>query len=248
MEDSGREKLQGQTSNNAADDAVKNAENQDANIDFNSAKIGKNKKEEHFKNIEGAEERAKAAERAKEEAKRAAEKAQEKADKIQAKIDETPLQKKARLKKTGIIVGIVAVLLIVASLIVFLQIRNKTKSADEYIQEVYAISDEARSIMSDKHRGAFDDAKNYYREQIKKESNDRKKFYIEMSYVQFLILNGAGTDETINVLNDAESLKINDEDKAYLIEKKCEFGSFYQIEEYITFCELVPREEDDENK
>lgn len=246
MEDSGREKLQGQSPDAVADDAMKKVEAQTGKVDFDSTEIDKNKKVEQFENIEGAEERARAAERAKEDAKRAAEKAKEKAEKLQAKADETPLQKKARHKRNWIIALIILLILGLIGIFAFCKLKEASKTSDDYIEETYKISSEARRILGEKKQNSFDEAKEYYKGQIDEAKNDRKKFYIEMSFVQFLILNGAGIDESINVLKDAESLNLNEEDLEYLTEKKCELGSFYQLDEYITFCEQVKNEESDE--
>jgi len=235
MEDSGREKLRGQTSNNAADDAVKNAGNQDANIDFDSAKIGKNKKEEHFKNIEGAEERARAAERAKEEAKRAAEKAQERADKIQAKIDETPLQKKARLKKTGIIVGIVAALLIVAGIFLMLRIKEDTKSVDQIKEEITAFAQEVNIIAQSGSYESVEEARGMYLKKISS-TRGKQKFYYTISYAKFCASHKLGMDECNKYLEEA-FLLIEDEQQSLDYEDaRCFVYARYGSEKYKLEC------------
>ena len=157
MEDSGREKLQGQSPDAVTDDAIEKVEAKAEKIDFDSAEIDKNKKVEQFENVEGAEERARAAERAKEEAKRAAEKAKEKAEKLQAKADETPLQKKARHKRNWIIALVILLILGLIGFFAFCKLKETSKTSDDYIEEVYEISSEARRILGEKKQNSFDE-------------------------------------------------------------------------------------------
>lgn len=242
MEDSGREKLQGQTSNNAADDAVKKAGNQDTNIDFDSAKIDKNKKEEHFKNIEGAEERAKAAERAKEEAKRAAEKAQEKADKIQAKIDETPLQKKARLKKTGIIVGIVALVAVIGVVVFILRLRYDNVSDDQAKEDAIVLYKEAKELLGNGNAESRKKAREYFEKKIEKSSGTHK-FYNSLIFVEYLRQNGYSMDDCEEVLSSLQDLVDSEDKRMALLENKCETYVWYKSEKYYTECtELISDE------
>lgn len=235
MEDSGREKLQGQTSNNAADDAVKKAGNQDTNIDFDSAKIDKNKKEEHFKNIEGAEERAREAERLKEKAKRDKEKANEAAAKALKKEEETPLQKKARHKRNWIIAVIILAVFAVAGLIAFYFVHSYTVSSEKAIEHANEIMAEAKQKYGKGNTSSKQQAKEYFEKEISK-ARGNYKFYLQLAYIDFLHFGGYGYDEIVTVLKEAEETADTEEKKNRLLSQKCIILGLYDSDRYATEC------------
>ena len=235
MEDSGREKLQGQSPDAVADDAMKNVEAQAEKVDFDSAEIDKNKKVEQFENIEGAEERARAAERAKEDAKRAAEKAKEKAEKLQAKADETPLQKKARHKKIAIISIIILILLTVAGVFLAIRIKEDNKSMEQISKEVIAFAQEANIIAQNGSYENVEKARQLYLDKIES-VRGKQKFYYILAYAKFCASHQIGIEECNKYLNEALSMVQDEQQEEDYNNAKCFVYSRYKSEKYYQEC------------
>jgi len=151
MEDSGREKLQGQESAELSDAKASDA------LNFDSASIDKNQKE-HFSNIEGVEEKKKAAAKAAEKAAKAEQKARESEIRQTIK-DEKPI----RNNKRGVYwaVALIAIALIaVFGLVYFgiISIPGISHKNDKQPDEEYALQllDEAIA------RSGFEEAESDY--------------------------------------------------------------------------------------
>ena len=132
MEDSGREKPK------APEGAVANkeAEAKDTQVEFHSAAINKIQKDEHFTNVEGAEERARVAQKVKEDARKRRDEEIKQAIK-----DEKPRMSAEKKKKLTIIIAISAVLILTALGIVFILQKKKDdykKSDEAYAKELLA--------------------------------------------------------------------------------------------------------------
>ena len=131
MEDSGREKSK------APEGAVTNKEvEKDTQVEFHSAAINKIQKDEHFTNVEGAEERARVAQKAKEDARKRRDEEIKQAIK-----DEKPRMSAEKKKKLTIIIAISAVLILTALGIMFILQKKKDdykKSDEAYAKELLA--------------------------------------------------------------------------------------------------------------
>lgn len=215
MEDSGREDLLKQKSAEVADAQNKAS---DEKVDFDSSEIGQKEKEEQFKEIEGAEERAREAERLKEKAKRDKEKADEAAAKALKKEEETPLQKKARHKKNWIILAIVFVVLAIVGALVFFKVRENYLSQEEYLKFVDEIAAKAEEIRSENKVDSYAKAKEYYQEKISGTTNKKKKFYLTIKYAEFLLNRNEGYLDIRIVLDEAKELIENDEEEQWYLQ------------------------------
>ncbi len=232
MEDSGREDLLKQKSAEVADAQNKVS---DEKVDFNSSEIGQKEKEEQFKEIEGAEERAREAERLKEKAKRDKQKADEAAAKALKKEEETPLQKKARHKRNWIIAAIVFAVLVVAGLIVFYFVHSYTVSSEKAIEYANEIMAEAKQKYGKGNTSSKQQAKEYFEKEINK-ARGNYKFYLQLAYIDFLHFGGYGYDEIAKVLEEAEEAADTEEKKNRLLSQKCIILGLYDSDRYATEC------------
>ena len=210
MEDSGRDKLKGQdvnasVSNPASDDKDKNND-----VDFHSEKINKKQKEEHFKNVAGAEERAKATEKAKAEAKKAAEKAQD--ERVLQYLEDEKREKHSNRKiSRGVIIAIVAVVALLIGVGIFLAIkltRKPVQSNEEYALEIL---ENAKQVS-----GFYESESDYYMglevfQQAKESTSDRVKLaYIEVAEADYSG-NAYGKFKYARELLDKEEVQENEE-------------------------------------
>jgi|GEM_PF-2534364 hypothetical protein len=245
MEDSGREEPQ-ELDSSVAENEV-NAENQEteenaeakvAEVEYHSDSIDKKQKEEHFTIIEGAEERARAAEKAREDARRAAEKAKEAAAKALKKEEETPYQKKARHKKTAIILSSIGVVAIIAAIIFGFRWSYDHISPEKAKEDAVAVQKEAAEMYGNGNATAVEETKKFYAEKIEKASGTRRFYYI-IYYVRFSAAEGFGIDESKKYLAEAKELARTEEEKNDYADAVCfaysAYGA-YDNEEYKAVC------------
>jgi|GEM_PF-2102619 hypothetical protein len=151
MEDSGREKLQGQASAELSDAKASEA------LNFDSASIDK-KQKEHFSNIEGVEEKKKAAAKAAERAARAEQKARDNEIR-QAIKDEKPIRRNKRgLYMTAALIAVA--LLTLFGLVYFgvISIPGLSRKQDKQPDEEYALQLLDQAIA----RSGFEEAESDY--------------------------------------------------------------------------------------
>lgn len=239
MEDSGREKLQGQASA-PVDEIVNKPESENSNISFHSDKINDGKKEEHFTNVEGAEARARAAEKAKEEAQKAAEREEERAAKELKKAEETPLQKKARHKKYAIIACIVFLVLAVVGALLYWKLSYDNVSPEKAKEDALAIFVEAKGIQGNGNAENRKKAREFFEQKIEKSSGTHK-FYNLLSYVDYLRMFGYDILDCEEFLKQAEELAETDEMKLDLLQRKCEIYAWFQDDRLYTDCDDLPK-------
>lgn len=245
MEDSGRDNLQGQATqpvNGVPNNEAVNA----SNMSFHSGMISEERKKEQFTNVEGAEARARAAEKAKEDALKAAEREKERAAKELKKAEETPMQKKARLKKTGIIVGIIVLLLAIVGVLLFLKFRYDNVSTEQAKEDAIAVFIEAKEIQGNGNAENRKKAREFFEQKIEKSSGTHK-FYNLLSYVEFLRMFGYDISDCEEYLKRAEELATTDEMKLDLLQKKCEIYTWFQDKRFFTDCNDLPARGEEEH-
>lgn len=251
MEDSGREEPQELDSsvvenevNAEVQEAEENTETQEAEVEYHSDSISKKQKEEHFTIIEGAEERARAAERAREDARRAAERAKEAAAKALKKEEETPLQKKARFKRYYIIAAVVGGVLLISAIIFGFRWNYEHVSPEKAKEDAVALQEEAETKYGNGNAAAVEETKNFFIGKIEKASGTRRFYYI-IYYVRFASIRHFGIDESRKYLAEAKELARTDEEKNEYADAVCFVFSAYNAyddEEYKATC-LGPIEE-----
>ena len=239
MEDSGREDLLKQKSAEVADAQNKAS---DEKVDFNSSEIGQKEKEEQFKEIEGAEERAREAERLKEKAKRDKEKADEAAAKALKKEEETPLQKKARHKKNWIIAAIILAVFAVLALLGFLWWKSENISEIDAQKEALAVFSQAKDILGNGNAESRKKAKEFFNEQINKK-HGTKKFYLLLKYADYLNNYKYPVEEIRKTYAEAEQLVKTEQMRKDLLTRRCYVLVMYDAGDDLSACDELYEEE-----
>ena len=242
MEDSGRDKLQGQ--NNTAEPSDAKA---DKAIDFDSASISEKQKEEHFTDIAGAEERARAEQMAKEAAKRAEAKVKAAAEKALKKEELTPNQKKAKRKKNIIALIIGTVLIVIAAFLGYLAYRKINPTPDRAREESYEIYEQAKEIMGNGNSKARSESKAFIEEKIEA-SKGTRKFYLLLMYAEYLNYYHYDYKEAVKALDEAESLIKNEEMEQEYLQRGCQIISMHNYDMYIERCADKLKFDDEENE
>ncbi len=198
---------------------------------FDSAKISDKKDVEHFSNVEGAEERAKAAERAKKAAEKEA--AEVHASDVRAASEQMKQAEKEKSSKKGGILGFlfggwhkivtIAILLIVLALAVVFSLKKTNKEEVEdrtSIESYYAELDE-RVKQSHWDRETYIDAANELKEKRDTATNNEAAYYYGLYYARFVFDNGISVnDSKVAFTEIPEKDNIN-------YEESCELKYFY---------------------
>lgn len=232
MEDSGREKLQGQKTAAEPSDAKATKA-----LDFDSASISKKQKEEHFVNVEGAEEKKKAAEKAKA-------KAEAEAEKARIKAEMTPNQIKARRTKS-IIALLICIVIVVVVAIFAIWDYNRNNISDEKAKEIALEAFlEIRSEGAERDYESVNSAREKYLDLIEK-SKGNQKFYHLLGFIEFSATYRTGYEEISEKLKEAKDMIVTEKQEQDYKAAECFVYSVYDYQNYVLNC--MEAEEEDEN-
>lgn len=205
---------------------------------FDSVKISEKKDVEHFSNVEGAEERAKAAERARKAAEKEA--AEVHAADVRAAAEQMKKAENKQAGKKGGILGflfggwhkIVTIVVLLALLVggVFLVIRNIPESEEAKIEKDYAAMDYAQSIYLEAEEirlgGSYEDAKLKFEEALKNCSRE-EKIFITIKYAEYIADIEYNGEVANSMISDIESITETELEKEYIK------GAYNVIEVYV---------------
>lgn len=188
---------------------------------FDSAKISEKKDVEHFSNVEGAEERAKAAERARKAAEKEA--AEVHAADVRAAAEQMKkAEDKQAGKKGGIlgflfggwhkIVTIVVVLVLIVGGVLLCMNMCKTESYETRKEKDIAareaaarIEDDARVLVDiESSEEKYAEAKKIYEDAIKN-SDKRQAVFLKIEYAEFVYDNTSDFSAAIDILGDVKA-------------------------------------------
>lgn len=188
---------------------------------FDSAKISEKKDVEHFSNVEGAEERAKAAERARKAAEKEA--AEVHAADVRAAAEQMKkTEDKQSGKKGGIlgflfggwhkIVTIVVVLVLIVGGVLLCMNMCKTESYETRKEKDIAareaaarIEDDARVLVDiESSEEKYAEAKKIYEDAIKN-SDKRQAVFLKIEYAEFVYDNTSDFSAAIDILGDVKA-------------------------------------------
>lgn len=188
---------------------------------FDSAKISEKKDVEHFSNVEGAEERAKAAERARKAAEKEA--AEVHAADVRAAAEQMKkAEDKQSGKKGGIlgflfggwhkIVTIVVVLVLIVGGVLLCMNMCKTESYETRKEKDIAareaaarIEDDARVLVDiESSEEKYAEAKKIYEDAIKN-SDKRQAVFLKIEYAEFVYDNTSDFAAAIDILGDVKA-------------------------------------------
>ena len=204
---------------------------------FDSAKIPEKKDVEHFSNVEGAEERAKAAERARKAAEKEAAEVHAADGRAAAEQMKKAEDKQAGKKggSLGFLVGgwhkIVAIMVLLMLVVggVFLLMHSWGES-DEAIAErgrfaaarAQAIYDEAEGIRLD---GTYEEAKKKFEDALV-DCNREEKIYITVRYAEYVAFVGQDSEAAYALINSVKNETKTDQ------EKECVSNGLRSVEMY----------------
>ena len=204
---------------------------------FDSAKISEKKDVEHFSNVEGAEERAKAAERARKAAEKEA--AEVHAADVRAAAEQMKKAEDKQSGKKGGILGFlfggwhkivtIVVLLVLVAGGVFLLMHSSGES-DEAIAErgrsaaarAQAIYDEAEGIRLD---GTYEEAKKKFEDALV-DCNREEKIYITVRYAEYVAFIGQDSEAAYALIDSVKNETKTDQ------EKECVSNGLRSVEMY----------------
>lgn len=204
---------------------------------FDSAKISEKKDVEHFSNVEGAEERARAAERARKAAEKEA--AEVHAADVRAAAEQMKKAEDKQAGKKGGILGFlfggwhkivtIVVLLVLVAGGVFLLMHSSGES-DEAIAErgrsaaarAQAIYDEAEGIRLD---GTYEEAKKKFEDALV-DCNREEKIYITVRYAEYVAFIGQDSEAAYALIDSVKNETKTDQ------EKECVSNGLRSVEMY----------------
>lgn len=204
---------------------------------FDSAKISEKKDVEHFSNVEGAEERAKAAERARKAAEKEA--AEVHAADVRAAAEQMKKAEDKQAGKKGGILGFlfgswhkIVTIMVLLVLVVggaFL-LTHSSGESDEAIAErgrsaaarAQAIYDEAEGIRLD---GTYEEAKKKFEDALV-DCNREEKIYITVRYAEYVAFIGQDSEAAYALIDSVKNETKTDQ------EKECVSNGLRSVEMY----------------
>ena len=195
---------------------------------FDSAKISEKKDVEHFSNVEGAEERAKAAERARKAAEKEA--AEVHAADVRAAAEQMKKAENKQAGKKGGILGflfggwhkwvtVVAILAIVAGAVLLIfksipeseeRILERDNLAIERAQMIYVEAEKVRL------GGSYEDAKAKFEEALK-DCNREENIFITIKYAEYIASMEYDRKTADSMLDSVEGLVQTEIEKEYIL-------------------------------
>lgn len=198
-------------------------------VDFDSADIGKKQKAVQFTEIEGAEERAKAAEKAKAAAEKAAEELHE--ANVEAVADrQVAIEKQEKLAKSGVLYKIFAgwhkwailgvLLLIGAGIAVYLIFFNKPAEAVPAKEAAKAFYDEQVATVDSNNMDNFIDSYPEARdkmEQAWRSASETDAIWYGYYYALFVKKIGLNEVQTIEIMNSLDFSYLPEDEECELL-------------------------------
>ncbi len=191
---------------------------------FDSAKISDKKDVEHFSNVEGAEERAKAAERAKKAAEKEA--AEVHAADVRAASEQMKKAEDEQSGKRGGILGflfggwhkIVTIVVILAIIAggVLLIFKSMPESEEKILERDNLAIGRAQSIYNDAEvvrlDGSYEDAKKKFEDALK-DCNREEKIYITVKYAEYIASLEYDAEKAYSMIDDIKNELKTDNEK-----------------------------------
>ena len=184
---------------------------------FDSSKISDKKDVEHFSNVEGAAERAKAAERARKAAEKEAQEVH--AADIRAASEQLKKEEKGEKKSKKKIIVFVIILAILAALGVLgawligksaENARNeKDSAAIELAQSIYVEAEDIRL------GGSYDDAKQKFEDALQSCTRE-ERIFITLKYAEYIASMEYDSNKAFSMIDDVKNEAQSDLEKEYV--------------------------------
>lgn len=195
---------------------------------FDSAKISEKKDVEHFSNVEGAEERAKAAERAKKAAEKEA--AEVHAADVRAAAEQMKKAEDKQAGKKGGILGFlfggwhkivtIAVILVIIAGGVSLIFKSIPESEEKILERDDLAIERAQMIYVEAEKvrlgGSYEDAKVKFEEALK-DCNREEKIFITIKYAEYIASMEYDRKTADSMLDSVEGLVQTEIEKEYVL-------------------------------
>ena len=194
---------------------------------FDSAKISEKKDVEHFSNVEGAAERARAAERAQKAAEKEA--AEVHAADVRAASEQMKQAEKEKSGKKGGILGFlfggwhkIVTILVVLALIgggVFLALRSIPESEEKILERDEAAIERAQMIYEEAEEirlgGSYEDAKKKFEEALV-DCNREEKIFITIKYAEYIAFMEYNGEKASSMIEEVEKISQTTTEKDYI--------------------------------